>query len=82
MRASTLIIASLGLLWGCGSTPPPPTAKAAPASMAAPPPPNPCAANPCDATTIDPSINPCAGEAASRGAEEAPDAPAAPGSEP
>ena len=66
MRALPLAI----LLVGCGSTPPP-TPKAAPTSeAAAPAPPNPCMANPCDATTIDPAVNPCAGEAAERGAKE------------
>ena len=76
MRALPLIFASVALLWGCGSTPPPaPIAPAAPVSVAPPAPPNPCVANPCDATQIDPSINPCAGEAAGLAA------PAAPGSE-
>lgn len=75
MRVLTLTIVTLGLLWGCGSTPTPPAAQAAPASMAAPAPPNPCMANPCDATAIDPSVNPCAGEAAARGAQEAPVSP-------
>lgn len=60
------------LLAACGSTPPPAPA-AAPASDAAgdaPAPPNPCMANPCDATTLDPAVNPCAGAAGERGAKD------------
>lgn len=69
MRALTLAF----VLIGCGSTPSPKPAAVAPASeggVAAPAPPNPCTANPCDATTIDPAVNPCAGAAAERGAQE------------
>ncbi|MCA9547192.1 MAG: hypothetical protein KC613_22475 [Myxococcales bacterium] len=60
MRRVVPFLFVIPTLWACGGAPPPPPEK--PVEQA-PEAPNPCVANPCDATTIDPSVNPCAGAA-------------------
>ncbi|MEZ4466292.1 MAG: hypothetical protein R3F60_04450 [bacterium] len=62
-----------GLLAGCGGAPETAPTAAPVGPAAAVDVPNPCVANPCDATLIDPSVNPCVGPAA-EGAAPAVDA--------
>ena len=67
LRVGCLIV---GLLAGCGGGPgPAPEAAPETAAPAAVDLPNPCVANPCDATIIDPGVNPCVGPAASPGTD-------------
>lgn len=72
---TTLRLAFALLFIGCGSSPAPAPDEAAPESKggSAPDLPNPCLANPCEATLIDPAVNPCV-EAAPPSAEAPPEA--------
>lgn len=76
VRAFIPLLATVTLL-GCGGAPA--QVEAPPSAAQLPEVPNPCAANPCGATSIDPAANPCAeAPAAAAPANPCADAPAAP----
>ncbi len=74
MRIVLISSLAAAVLLGCGGGP---VTKTEAAPEAAPEAPNPDLANPCAATTIDPTENPCAGPAAEAALREAEAATAA-----